>query len=84
MVATVQKLVATIQKLHYEALKTLGCYGFQPFVNGLHQGCHLDPAKGFIASCAPEMLWQLTITRRGSLPKVIFQTRLWCVAFASG
>ena len=57
MVATVQKLVAIVQKLHYEALKTLRCYGFQPFVNGLYQGCYFDPAKGFIAFRAPEMLW---------------------------
>ena len=44
---------------------------------------YLDPTRGFTASCAPRLHWQLTITHRGSLPKIIFQNSLWFVAFVS-
>ena len=44
---------------------------------------YLDPTREFTASCAPELHWQLTITYRGSLPKIIFQNSLWFVAFVS-
>ena len=62
-------MVATVQKLHYEALKTLKSYVFQPFVNGPYQGCYLDPFGGFIASHAPELHWQLTSRVGDPCPK---------------
>ena len=33
---------------------------------------HLDPSRGLATSRAPELHWQLALTRRGSPPKIIF------------
>ena len=38
---------------------------------------HLVPTKGLTASHEPELHWQLTLTRRRSPPKIIFQNSLW-------
>ena len=32
---------------------------------------HLDPTRGLTASHAPELHYQLALTRKGSLPKII-------------
>ena len=53
------------------------------FANGLYQGYYLDPATEFTASRAPELHWQLSITHRGSPPKVIFQNSLSLAAVVS-
>ena len=73
------KLWWTVQKFHYEALKTLKMLWFPAFANGPCQGCYLDPARGFTACRAPKFHWQITITHRGSPPKLIFQNSHWFV-----
>ena len=44
---------------------------------------YLDSTRGFTDSRAPELHWQLTIMRRGSLPKIMFLNSLWFVARVS-
>ena len=54
-----------------------------PLAMDLTKIVYLDTTRGFTASCAPGLHWQLTITHRVSLPKIIFQNSLWFVAFVS-
>ena len=50
--------------------KQLKCYGFEPFANGPYYGCASEPYKVVTASHAPELHWQLVLSRRGSPPKM--------------
>ena len=56
---------------------------FSPSLMDPTKTVYLDCTRGFTDSGAPELHWQLTITRRGSLPKVMFLNSLWFVAFVS-
>ena len=49
-------MVATVQKFHYETLKPLDCMAFSSSPMDHWRLVYFDPARGFIAFCAPRLL----------------------------
>ena len=66
-------MVATVQKSHFKALKTLKHDGVQDFVLEPHElsGSESEPYQGLTASHAPELHWCPAVTRRESPLKIV-------------